>query len=184
MIFFEEESDDHILKYLATNADVNPTINEFLFPFQPYEIQKEFAAKLYETIDKRCIGLFESPTGTGKSMSIICGSLSWLIKHEKEKKEKLHAYKVDDFAATNAKEPLWLFEQSLKIQNENDLIIFQKDVENITNLDRRIFDSKIIRDYIMYPKYEKSSNKAQFFFEFFIIFISIILDTKFRPRSC
>ena len=37
---------------------------EFEFPFPPYEIQKEFMQKLYDTIEHGKIGIFESPTGT------------------------------------------------------------------------------------------------------------------------
>lgn len=33
---------------------------------------------IYKTIDDGSIGLFESPTGTGKTLSIICSALSWL----------------------------------------------------------------------------------------------------------
>ena len=36
---------------------------DFLFPFQPYEIQKLFMKSLYEAIEKKKIGIFESPTG-------------------------------------------------------------------------------------------------------------------------
>ena len=42
--------------------------------------------KLYETIESRKIGIFESPTGTGKSLSIICSSLHWLNDHRNRKK--------------------------------------------------------------------------------------------------
>ena len=38
---------------------------------------------IISTIEKRNIGIFESPTGTGKSMSIICSLLHWLQKEEK-----------------------------------------------------------------------------------------------------
>ena len=44
------------------------------FPFTPYEIQIEFAEKLYEIIGTKKLGILESPTGTGKSLSIIVGS--------------------------------------------------------------------------------------------------------------
>ena len=38
---------------------------EFAFPFEPYEVQKDFMKNLYDTLEKRKIGIFESPTGTG-----------------------------------------------------------------------------------------------------------------------
>ncbi|KAI7873826.1 DNA repair helicase [Lichtheimia hyalospora FSU 10163] len=55
---------------------------DFQFPYTPYAIQNEFMAALYETLSEGKIGIFESPTGTGKSLSLICGSLRWLKDQE------------------------------------------------------------------------------------------------------
>ncbi len=38
--------------------------DEFPFPFQPYSIQEEFMRALYVALERGCIGIFESPTGT------------------------------------------------------------------------------------------------------------------------
>ena len=55
--------------------------DEFEFPFEPYGIQKDFMKELYRTVENGRIGIFESPTGTGKSLSIICSALKWLKDH-------------------------------------------------------------------------------------------------------
>ncbi|XP_065202076.1 ATP-dependent DNA helicase DDX11 [Planococcus citri] len=62
---------------------------DFSFPFPPYSIQKEFMSTLYEVLEKGQCGIFESPTGTGKSLSIICGALRWLCDHDTRNKEDL-----------------------------------------------------------------------------------------------
>lgn len=61
---------------------------EFPFPFTPYGIQQEFMRELYVALEAGKIGIFESPTGTGKSMSLICGALKWLKdSDERDRKE-------------------------------------------------------------------------------------------------
>lgn len=57
----------------------------FPFPFPPYAIQKDFMAELYRVLEAGKIGIFESPTGTGKSLSLICGALSWLRDFEQKR---------------------------------------------------------------------------------------------------
>ena len=39
---------------------------EFKFPFTPYSIQIDFMRQLYKTVEAKKVGIFESPTGTGK----------------------------------------------------------------------------------------------------------------------
>ena len=56
---------------------------DFHHPFEPYEIQQEFMEALYGCIEQRKVGIFESPTGTGKSLSLICASLTWLRDHKR-----------------------------------------------------------------------------------------------------
>jgi chromosome transmission fidelity protein 1 len=62
---------------------MEPSRIDFCHPFQPYDIQLQFMKSLYKTIDDGNVGIFESPTGTGKSLSLICGSLTWLRDHKR-----------------------------------------------------------------------------------------------------
>jgi hypothetical protein len=54
-----------------------------VFPFDPYDIQLGFMSNMYDCIENQQFGLFESPTGTGKTLSIICALLTWLKEHRK-----------------------------------------------------------------------------------------------------
>ena len=52
------------------------------FPFRPYGSQLEFMDRVISTLDRaqregHCHALLESPTGTGKSLSLLCSSLAW-----------------------------------------------------------------------------------------------------------
>ncbi|XP_076624502.1 regulator of telomere elongation helicase 1 isoform X2 [Colletes latitarsis] len=57
------------------------TINNIIinFPFKPYLVQEEYMAKVIECLQNSKNGVLESPTGTGKTLSLLCSSLSWLL---------------------------------------------------------------------------------------------------------
>lgn len=65
--------------------------DSFPFPYKPYDIQEQFMKALYSTLDQGKVGIFESPTGTGKSLSLICGALSWLVDYEEKKRQEAAA---------------------------------------------------------------------------------------------
>ncbi|KAL3514875.1 hypothetical protein ACH5RR_027592 [Cinchona calisaya] len=52
------------------------------FPYQPYGTQLAFMNRVISTLDRskrdgHCHALLESPTGTGKTLSLLCSSLAW-----------------------------------------------------------------------------------------------------------
>ncbi|XP_022350036.1 regulator of telomere elongation helicase 1 isoform X2 [Enhydra lutris kenyoni] len=47
------------------------------FPFQPYKCQEEYMSKVLECLQKRVNGILESPTGTGKTLCLLCSALAW-----------------------------------------------------------------------------------------------------------
>lgn len=59
--------------------------NLFDFPYKPYSIQEQLMKSIYQSLDSRKVAILESPTGTGKSLSVICAAMSWL-KEEKFRK--------------------------------------------------------------------------------------------------
>ncbi|XP_051139026.1 uncharacterized protein LOC127256855 [Andrographis paniculata] len=57
------------------------------FPYQPYGTQLAFMNRVISTLDRaqretRCHALLESPTGTGKSLSLLCSTLAWQQNHK------------------------------------------------------------------------------------------------------
>lgn len=49
------------------------------FPFHPYPVQEDYMKKVIECLQKGENGVLESPTGTGKTLSLLCSSLAWLF---------------------------------------------------------------------------------------------------------
>ncbi|XP_061542870.1 regulator of telomere elongation helicase 1 isoform X5 [Phycodurus eques] len=47
------------------------------FPFTPYDCQKDYMTKVIECLQKEANGVLESPTGTGKTLCLLCATLAW-----------------------------------------------------------------------------------------------------------
>ncbi|KAF5403806.1 ATP dependent RNA helicase DDX11 [Paragonimus heterotremus] len=57
---------------------VPTTFPDFPYP-TPYSQQISLMRSVYQTLEEARCGLFESPTGTGKSLSLLTASLRWLL---------------------------------------------------------------------------------------------------------
>ncbi|VDM68893.1 unnamed protein product [Strongylus vulgaris] len=64
-------------------------MEEFSFPFPPYNIQLDLMREIKQCIDNEQVGIFESPTGTGKSLSVLCATMTWLEEFERKTEEDL-----------------------------------------------------------------------------------------------
>ncbi|KAJ3016684.1 DEAD H (Asp-Glu-Ala-Asp His) box helicase 11 [Thoreauomyces humboldtii] len=82
----------------------------FLFPFEPWSIQTQFMEVLYAGIEHNKVLVMESPTGTGKSLSLICGSFRWLLDYG----ARSEVQNVEELQASDARvgddEPDWVKE--------------------------------------------------------------------------
>lgn len=58
------------------------------FPYKPYSIQNDFMKALYDSLDKGGVSMLESPTGTGKTLSIICSALQWMLDRKQQVKSE------------------------------------------------------------------------------------------------
>ncbi|XP_068006349.1 regulator of telomere elongation helicase 1 isoform X2 [Melanerpes formicivorus] len=47
------------------------------FPFEPYPCQEVYMEKVLECLQKKVNGILESPTGTGKTLCLLCSTLAW-----------------------------------------------------------------------------------------------------------
>uniref|UniRef100_A0A671VP48 ATP-dependent DNA helicase DDX11 n=1 Tax=Sparus aurata TaxID=8175 RepID=A0A671VP48_SPAAU len=113
---------------------------QFPFPYQPYDIQEQFMQALYSALDQGKVGIFESPTGTGKSLSLICGALSWLSDHEEKRRQEaaallqegeaaLSTFTPQPSASSSSAEPDWITDFVQK-KAERDLVSKLKSSED------------------------------------------------------
>lgn len=72
-------------------------------PYVPYEIQLDFMDAVTDVLNKNLkIGIFESPTGTGKTLSLVCSTITWLREH---KELRGSSPKIED---SSDSEPDWI----------------------------------------------------------------------------
>ena len=48
------------------------------FPYRPYPAQHAYMRKVIATLNGKGNAILESPTGTGKTLCLLCASLAWL----------------------------------------------------------------------------------------------------------
>lgn len=73
----ESKNHHHVVKVVGIPVE---------FPYQPYGSQLSFMSRVISTLERaqkegHCHALLESPTGTGKSLSLLCSTLAWQKDH-------------------------------------------------------------------------------------------------------
>ena len=98
---------------------------DFHHPYTPYKIQEEFMETVYAVLEagNGQVGILESPTGTGKSLSLICASMTWLRHFQRRKFEEGLEWGDD---ATG--EPEWIIEQA-RARKRRDLLRQREEME-------------------------------------------------------
>ncbi|CAG0878860.1 unnamed protein product [Darwinula stevensoni] len=131
---------------------------EFLFPFKPYGIQVAFMKSLYTVLENGSHGIFESPTGTGKSLSILCGSLTWLLDHERRRKEVIEASlnkQQCDEEGIDEDGLDWFTSATKKRQENEKKAELRKEYQKIQKREERIRELKEKRQNVKKEKFLK-----------------------------
>ncbi len=112
---------------------------DFSFPYESYDIQKQFMRNIYDCVENGKVGIFESPTGTGKSLSMICGALTWLRKFQATKKVQ-----YEELLQTNRREAdkileggSWLDAYERKLEREAREDSFREEMERLEEVEDR-----------------------------------------------
>lgn len=57
---------------------IGPNKIPVYFPYEPYQIQIAYMERVIESLENKHNALLQSPTGTGKTLCLLCASLGWL----------------------------------------------------------------------------------------------------------
>ena len=82
------------------------------FPKDPYQCQIDYMSKVITALEHGTNALLESPTGTGKTLCLICSTLAWQ-NHIRKRKIDIQAANI----SLHAKQP-GNISDSFKFQNQ------------------------------------------------------------------
>lgn len=111
---------------------------DYSHPYSPYKIQNELMDAIYDTVDGGFkIGLFESPTGTGKTLSIICATMTWLREFKRDNDAALTISKELDTSEdeeSSEDEPEWVktaHRKSVLSRTKGKAIDYEKHLQDL-----------------------------------------------------
>ncbi len=108
------EIDTEKCKYQYSFTFNNITI---YFPYTPYESQKKYMEYIIQSCEEGVNAELESPTGTGKTLCLLCASLAWLANKRLELKNILKSN--PNFFPENYKFPKIYFASRTHFQISN-----------------------------------------------------------------
>ncbi|EIW70152.1 hypothetical protein TREMEDRAFT_29466 [Tremella mesenterica DSM 1558] len=92
-----------------------PTPDRFEFPYaKPYDIQVELMRTVFRALEDGKIAIVESPTGTGKSLTLLTATLTWLRAHEERANKEVEESLRTKLQAEDPDDPPWVIEHALK----------------------------------------------------------------------
>ncbi|CAN8104662.1 unnamed protein product [Discula destructiva] len=136
--------------------------NSFHHPYSPYDVQLEFMRIAYDVLEKGSgqIGILESPTGTGKSLSLICASLTWLRNFKQ--KEFGASLQIDPKQAEG--EPDWIIEQMLQRKRKELVVRWEERearLEKIRQREKRMEERGSKRRRVDGPSFKSKRKEGE-----------------------
>lgn len=106
---------------------------DFSFPFQPYPIQVDLMKHVFNAIEQKKIAIVESPTGTGKSLSLICATMSWIAANRERVQNAVMTDLQTRLAESMPDEPAWVIRKEV----ESMSIIHKEAMDDVLTAIRR-----------------------------------------------
>lgn len=130
---------------LTSECKEDPTSSphEFSFPFEPYTIQLDLMKTVYSNLEDKKFALVESPTGTGKSLSLICSSLTWLRNYQTSEREKLDrqrdelSARIEKLRKEEEESGDWLTAQTQRKDVTRSLEEVNNDLDRLLKFERK-----------------------------------------------
>lgn len=149
------------------------SLKNYNHPFQPYDIQIDLMNAIYDTINNDYkVGIFESPTGTGKTLSIICSSMTWIRDYKKSNLFTSESKSIQNFNNSNQDtdesndsdsdsddEPEWVkkaYEESIILKTKGKAEEYEIYLDELS----KEYDQQIKREKI-YDLNHNSQNKRR-----------------------
>jgi chromosome transmission fidelity protein 1 len=155
-------------EYNKEPASSRPSLSAPPFPFPPYQQQSELMAALIECMESSAVGVFESPTGTGKSLSVICSAMHWLRAEEQSVLNKAKAEVVSmassSSSSSGSKDVDWLLDiiqKPSEKEKKRETELKSKALDRYQNLLDRIEQAKTRKRFAEYSReYKRPSSGA------------------------
>ncbi|KAH9890810.1 DNA repair helicase [Xylariomycetidae sp. FL2044] len=135
---------------------------DFHHPYTPYDVQEQFMNTVYDVLQRGegQVGILESPTGTGKSLSLICAALTWLRSHKRGVYENAIEHTIQEFKD----EPDWIIDQMLKRRRDELLKQWEEResrLATIRNMEKSLEERGAKRRRIDEGRPKKNVNTSQ-----------------------
>lgn len=116
----------------------------FYHPYKPYDIQVQLMETVYRVLSEgKKIAILESPTGTGKTLSLICATMTWLRMNKADIITHMEANsknKENESDSESDDEPDWVndtYRESLLQEKLTSLNDYEKHLSEVSTTSRK-----------------------------------------------